>query len=113
MTEARELFYDSTFRHKLGSNKFLIAFNNGVYDLKTQTFQTPIIHGNLSLKIFLKTLRFHQLFMTQIIQKFFMLELVNHILQVMLWEMDSGNQKMVVILGLKFLVEIQKTQQHL
>lgn len=39
MTEARELFYDSTFRHKLGSNKFLIAFNNGVYDLKTQTFR--------------------------------------------------------------------------
>ena len=39
MTEARELFYDCSFRHKLGSNKFLIAFNNGVYDLKTQTFR--------------------------------------------------------------------------
>lgn len=39
MTEARELFYDCSFRHKLGSNKFLIAFNNGVYDLKTKSFR--------------------------------------------------------------------------
>lgn len=39
MTEACELFYDPSFRHKLGSNKHMIAFNNGVYDLKTKTFR--------------------------------------------------------------------------
>jgi hypothetical protein len=39
MTEARELFYDSTFHRKLGNNKKLIAFNNGVYDLDTKTFR--------------------------------------------------------------------------
>ena len=27
MTEACELFYDPSFRHKLGSNKHMIAFN--------------------------------------------------------------------------------------
>jgi P4 family phage/plasmid primase-like protien len=39
MTEARELFYDSTFRRKLGQNKTLIAFNNGVYDIKRKIFR--------------------------------------------------------------------------
>tara|TARA_Y100000591_G_scaffold333282_1_gene375321 strand:+ start:3983 stop:6781 length:2799 start_codon:yes stop_codon:yes gene_type:complete len=39
MTEARELFYDSTFRRKLGNNKKLIAFNNGIYDLKEKKFR--------------------------------------------------------------------------
>jgi len=81
--------------------------------LKTQIFQTPIIHGNLSLKIFHKISQFRQLLMTLIILKFFMLELVNHTLQVMLWEMVFGNPKTEVIAGLKFLVEILKIQQHL
>ena len=39
MTEARELFYDSTFRRKLGNSTKLIAFNNGIYDLKEKRFR--------------------------------------------------------------------------
>ena len=81
--------------------------------LKTQIFQIPIIHGNLSLKIFHKISQSRQLLMTLIILKYFMLEQVNHTLQVMHWEMVFGSLKMEVIAGLKFLVEILKIQQHL
>lgn len=34
MKEAMEVFYDRRFREKLDTNPFLIAFKNGVYDLK-------------------------------------------------------------------------------
>ena len=34
MKEAREVFYDKRFKDKLDNNPYLIAFKNGVYDLK-------------------------------------------------------------------------------
>jgi len=39
MRECRELFFDETFTKKIDSNKELIAFNNGVLDLKTFEFR--------------------------------------------------------------------------
>lgn len=39
MKEASEVFYDQRFKDKLDSDAFLIAFNNGVYDLKQNIFR--------------------------------------------------------------------------
>ena len=39
MKEAREVFYDKRFREKLDNNPSLIAFKNGVYDLKEDIFR--------------------------------------------------------------------------
>jgi P4 family phage/plasmid primase-like protien len=39
MKEAMEVFYDKRFREKLDTNAYLIAFNNGVYDLKLNIFR--------------------------------------------------------------------------
>lgn len=39
MKEAREVFYDKRFRDKLDNNPYLIAFKNGVYDLKEDVFR--------------------------------------------------------------------------
>jgi P4 family phage/plasmid primase-like protien len=39
MRECRELFFDESFNAKIDSNKDLIAFNNGVFDLKTLEFR--------------------------------------------------------------------------
>jgi P4 family phage/plasmid primase-like protien len=35
MKEAMEVFYDPNFKHRLDADPYLIAFKNGVYDLKT------------------------------------------------------------------------------
>lgn len=39
MKEAMEVFYDRRFKAKLDQNPYLIGFNNGVYDLKTNIFR--------------------------------------------------------------------------
>jgi P4 family phage/plasmid primase-like protien len=39
MRECMEVFYDKRFRQKLDTNPYIIAFKNGVYDLKTNTFR--------------------------------------------------------------------------
>lgn len=39
MKECCEIFYDRRFRDKLDLNKYLIAFKNGVYDLKLNIFR--------------------------------------------------------------------------
>lgn len=39
MKECTEVFYDPRFREKLDSDAFIIAFKNGVYDLRTNIFR--------------------------------------------------------------------------
>ena len=39
MKEAREVFYDKRFADKLDNNPYLIAFKNGVFDLKEDVFR--------------------------------------------------------------------------
>lgn len=39
MKECKDLFYDSTFMDKLDTNPYLLCFNNGVLDFKTNTFR--------------------------------------------------------------------------
>lgn len=39
MREAAEVFYDERFNKKLDKDPYLIAFQNGVYDLKSNTFR--------------------------------------------------------------------------
>ena len=39
MKEAKDIFYDKDFFKKLNSNPYLIAFKNGVYDLKKNEFR--------------------------------------------------------------------------
>jgi phage/plasmid-associated DNA primase len=39
MKEAREVFYDRRFKDKLDNNPYLIAFKNGVFDLKEDVFR--------------------------------------------------------------------------
>lgn len=39
MREAQEVFYDRKFRDKLDTNPYIIAFQNGVYDLKLNVFR--------------------------------------------------------------------------
>jgi phage/plasmid-associated DNA primase len=40
MKEACEVFYDKRFKDKLDTNPFLIAFKNGIYDLKEDVFRS-------------------------------------------------------------------------
>jgi P4 family phage/plasmid primase-like protien len=49
MTEAMELFYDPNFFENLDSNPYLVAFNNGIVDLKTKTFRKGYPEDYLSL----------------------------------------------------------------
>ena len=39
MKEAADLFYNKHFREKLNTNPYIIAFKNGVYDLKSNVFR--------------------------------------------------------------------------
>jgi len=49
MTEAKELFYDSTFMEKLDMNPYLMCFNNGVVDFKNKIFRKGQPEDCLSL----------------------------------------------------------------
>ena len=42
MTEAKELFYDSSFLQKIDNNPYLLCFNNGVVDFKQKTFRRGV-----------------------------------------------------------------------
>ena len=48
MREAQEVFYDRKFRDKLDTNPYIIAFQNGVYDLKLNIFRNGIPEDYLS-----------------------------------------------------------------
>jgi phage/plasmid-associated DNA primase len=39
LDEASSFFFDSNFNEKLNSNKYLLGFNNGVYDLQKSEFR--------------------------------------------------------------------------
>ena len=51
MKECMEVFYDSTFKEKLDQNPYLIAFKNGVYDLKLNNFRPGLIDDHISKNI--------------------------------------------------------------
>lgn len=51
MRECMEVFYDDTFEKKLNSNKYLIAFKNGVYDLKQFVFRNGKPEDYISLQL--------------------------------------------------------------
>jgi P4 family phage/plasmid primase-like protien len=51
MTEAKDLFYDEKFDTNLNTDPWLIAFNNGVYDLKNNVFRDGIPSDYISLKM--------------------------------------------------------------
>ena len=42
MTEARELFFDAEFSKRIDIDRWLICFNNGVYDLKNNIFRNGL-----------------------------------------------------------------------
>lgn len=48
MKECMEVFYDPKLRFKLDSNPYLIAFKNGVYDLKNNVFRAGIPEDYIS-----------------------------------------------------------------
>lgn len=51
MREAMEVFYNESFMKKLDSDPYLIAFQNGVYDLQTHEFRDGRPSDYLSLKM--------------------------------------------------------------
>ena len=51
MSECAEVFYDQYFEQKLDKNPFLIAFKNGVYDLKTNMFRDGLPCDHLSKQL--------------------------------------------------------------
>lgn len=51
MRECMELFHDPQFESKLNSNKYIIAFKNGVYDLNTNSFRDGNPADCLSLRL--------------------------------------------------------------
>jgi P4 family phage/plasmid primase-like protien len=51
MKECKEVFYNENFLKNLDKNPWLIAFRNGVYDLKTNMFRPGIPEDYLSLQM--------------------------------------------------------------
>lgn len=56
--EAREVFYDKSFEDKLDNNPYLIAFENGVYDLKEHRFREGRPDDYISKKMPIKYRKF-------------------------------------------------------
>ena len=57
MAEAKEVFYDEYFVQKLNANKYLVCFNNGVYDLHEKLFRQgrPEDYISLQMKVNYRT----------------------------------------------------------
>lgn len=51
LSECMNLFYDPLFDEKLDSNRNLIGFNNGVFDLESMTFRAGNPEDNLSMTV--------------------------------------------------------------
>lgn len=51
LRECRQVFYDEYFEEKLNTNKYLIAFKNGVYDLKEYKFRNGNPEDYLSKRL--------------------------------------------------------------
>jgi P4 family phage/plasmid primase-like protien len=53
MKEAMDLFYDEKFQPKLNANKYIIAFQNGVYDLQNNVFRNgkPEDYLSIAMKV--------------------------------------------------------------
>tara|TARA_Y100000996_G_scaffold414633_1_gene406099 strand:- start:516 stop:3245 length:2730 start_codon:yes stop_codon:yes gene_type:complete len=51
MKESMEVFYNRHFQKKLDSNKWLVAFQNGVYDLKANKFRDGLPTDYLSIQM--------------------------------------------------------------
>jgi P4 family phage/plasmid primase-like protien len=51
MKEAMEVFYNRKFKSKLNQNPYLIAFKNGVYDLKNNIFRQGLAEDYISKNI--------------------------------------------------------------
>src|SRR5690606_26568549 len=51
LTECANLFYDPQFEEKLDSNRNLIGFNNGVYDLQSMSFRAGNPDDYLSMTV--------------------------------------------------------------
>ena len=51
MKECMEEFYNPNFNKLLNSNKYLIAFQNGIYDLKKNEFREGYPHDYISMKL--------------------------------------------------------------
>ena len=51
MKESMEVFYDEKFNKKIDANPWLIGFQNGIYDLKTNTFRDGNPSDYISMKM--------------------------------------------------------------
>lgn len=60
MREALEVFYDPRFRQKLDMNPYLIAFQNGVYDLQMNVFRSGRPEDFLSKSMPIKYVEFSE-----------------------------------------------------
>lgn len=60
MRECREVFYDGQFLKKLGKNKYLIALQNGVYDLKNYIFRPGKPEDYITLQMPVCYREFHE-----------------------------------------------------
>jgi len=49
ITEAKDLFYDSTFLEKMDMNPYLLCFTNGVFDFKEKLFRAGFPEDNISM----------------------------------------------------------------
>jgi P4 family phage/plasmid primase-like protien len=49
ITEAKDLFYDSTFMEKMDMDPYLLCFTNGVFDFKEKVFRAGFPEDNISM----------------------------------------------------------------
>ena len=60
MRECLEVFYDRDFTENLNQNPYLVAFKNGVYDLKTHSFRAGVPEDCISERCPINYKRFEQ-----------------------------------------------------